>query len=89
MASPSSRRTVAISSTNKLANNAFMSDQSIAARASALSGTWSAGGSSATAGLPSPSRSKSSMAATRALTSGTGTSTNFRERHSTHSKVIQ
>jgi hypothetical protein len=67
-------RTDAISSTNRLAKSAFMSDQDIASTAPAVAGRWRTGGSSATAGLPSPSRSRSSIAATRARTSGTGTS---------------
>jgi len=88
-ASPPSWRTAAISSTNRLAKSAFMSDQGIASTASDDTGRRRTAGSSETAGLPSPSRSKSSIAATRARTSGTATSTRLRAPHSPHSKVIQ
>jgi hypothetical protein len=47
------------------------------------------GTSSAVAGLPKPSRSKSSIAATRALTSGTGASTRERSPQPEHSTVSQ
>src|SRR5262249_13372495 len=45
-ASPPSSRTAAISSTNRLANSAFMSDQGIASTASAVAGRRRTGGSS-------------------------------------------
>ena len=44
---------------------------------------------SAAAGLPKPSRNRSSIAATRALTSGTGASTRDARRSRSHSTVSQ